>query len=258
MAAPPVAVHSADPPGLVLDCPTPAGVARLAVDLPEAPVAALLLGHGAGGGIDAADLLTVRDVALAAGVAAVRVVQPYRLAGRRAPDRAERLDDAWATVAQAVREAPETAALHRLPLVSAGRSSGARVACRTADRVAAAAVLALAFPLRPPGRAVTREAELLGVRRPALVVQGDRDAFGPAAEVRRLAGPDTPWLEVAEVAGADHAFRASRATGRRTADCLADVAAAVGGWLAGLGYPARRSAAAASEARTSEARTSET
>ncbi|HEX5494473.1 MAG TPA: alpha/beta family hydrolase [Mycobacteriales bacterium] len=167
-------------------------------DTPAAPVSLLLVGHGAGGGVDAPDLLAVRAAALAAGVAVVRVEQPYRVAGRRTPPPAAHLDDAWRAVVEAVRADPPMAGL---PLVLAGRSSGARVACRTATALGAAAVVALAFPLHPPGKPDrSRLAELDAPDVPVLVVQGARDPFGMPP-----AGPD----RTVRVVPGDHSLRPS-------------------------------------------------
>ncbi|MDG4762204.1 alpha/beta family hydrolase [Micromonospora sp. WMMD710] len=154
---------------------TPRGPARIDTDLPARPYAALLvLGHGAGGSVDAPDLLAVRDAAVSAGLAVIRVTQPYRVAGRRAPAPAGHLDEAWTAVLAAVRDRhPGTGTL-----VVGGRSSGARVACRTAHAVGAAGVVALAFPLHPPGRPERSRAAELDTGLPTLVVNGDRDPFG--------------------------------------------------------------------------------
>jgi predicted alpha/beta-hydrolase family hydrolase len=166
-----------------------------------------VLGHGAGGGIEAPDLVAVTGRLAADGWTVARVLQPYRVAGRRAPAPAARLDEAWTAVVAALRS--ENAG----PLVVGGRSSGARVACRTATAVGAAAVVCLAFPLRPPRRPeVSRAGELALGGVPLLVVQGERDPFGGPA--------DFPAdVDVAAVPG-DHALRAAAA-----------VAAAVGDWL---------------------------
>ncbi|HET8588243.1 MAG TPA: alpha/beta family hydrolase, partial [Nakamurella sp.] len=156
---------------------TPAGPARIDLDRPSGKVRGLLvLGHGAGGGVDAADLLAVRDAAIALDIAVARVTQPYRVAGRRAPAPASRLDEAWIAAVAAVRR---RRGLSGLPVVVGGRSSGARVACRTAAACGADAVLALAFPVHPPGKPdKSRLDELDHVTVPVLVVQGDRDPFG--------------------------------------------------------------------------------
>ncbi|WIM95710.1 alpha/beta hydrolase [Actinoplanes oblitus] len=151
---------------------TPRGPARVRVTGPAGPPhSQLFLGHGAGGGVDAPDLAALHDAAVDAGVRVVLVTQPYRVAGRRAPAPAGQLDEAWMAVVRAE-------AVPELPLISGGRSSGARVAARTAAPLGAAGVLALAFPQHPPGKpAKTRAAELpAGI--PTLVLNGDRDPFG--------------------------------------------------------------------------------
>lgn len=151
---------------------TPRGPAAAAVTDPSGPaLGQLVLGHGAGGGVDAPDLVAVHDAAVAAGVRVVLVTQPYRVAGRRAPAPAGQLDEAWLSVVGALR-VPE------LPLIVGGRSSGARVACRTATMLGAAGVLALAFPLHPPGKPEKSRAGELPETVPTLAVNGDRDPFG--------------------------------------------------------------------------------
>jgi predicted alpha/beta-hydrolase family hydrolase len=166
---------------------TPRGVAWADVDRPAGtPVGLLVLGHGAGGGVEAADLLATRRAALEAEWAVARVTQPYRVAGRRSPPAGPVLDEAWLPVVTKVRSGR---GLRVLPVVFGGRSSGARVACRTATAGHAAGVLALAFPLHPPGHPErSRLDELAGPTVPVLVVQGDRDPFGmpPAADGRRI------------------------------------------------------------------------
>jgi predicted alpha/beta-hydrolase family hydrolase len=166
---------------------TPRGVAWADVDRPAGtPVGLLVLGHGAGGGVEAADLLATRRAALEAEWAVARVTQPYRVAGRRSPPAGPVLDEAWLPVVTKVRSGR---GLRVLPVVFGGRSSGARVACRTATAGHAVGVLALAFPLHPPGHPErSRLDELAGPTVPVLVVQGDRDPFGipPAADGRRI------------------------------------------------------------------------
>ena len=156
---------------------TPRGMAEVELTIPDrAPSALLALGHGAGGGVDAPDLRAVRAAALDAGLAVARITQPYRVAGRRAPAPAPQLDVAWTAVVEALRA--DRPALFAVPLVVGGRSSGARVACRTAAALGAAAVVALAFPLHPPGRPERSRAGELDGAVPTLVVNGDRDPFG--------------------------------------------------------------------------------
>jgi uncharacterized protein len=156
---------------------TPHGPASLKLDEPDgAPTALLVLGHGAGGDTDAPDLMGVRRAALAAGVAVARVTQPYRVAGRKSPAPAAQLDAAWAAVVAHLRKS------YGQPLVVGGRSSGARVACRTADRVGAAGIVCLAFPLHPPGRPERSRADELETGLPTLVVNGSADPFGVPEE----------------------------------------------------------------------------
>jgi uncharacterized protein len=144
----------------------------------DSPLAAVVLGHGAGGGVESPDLVGTTSAARAAGMSVALVEQPYRVAGRRSPAPAHQLDSAWTAVVSQLRED----ALQGLPIVTGGRSSGARVACRTAASVGAAAVLCLAFPLHPPGKgddpSKSRLPELEAVQVPVLIVQGERDPFG--------------------------------------------------------------------------------
>jgi uncharacterized protein len=191
-----------------LDVETPVGVARVHLRPAESPRATLLLGHGAGGGVEAPDLRAATRAALAEDVSVALVEQPYRVAGRRAPAPAGQLDTAWLAVVEHLR--PDA------PLIVGGRSLGARVACRTAAETGAIGVLCLAFPLHPPGRPErTRLPELEGVSVPTLVVQGERDPFGIP--------PPGPRLEVVLVRG-DHSLKAD----------LEAVAEAVQAWLARL------------------------
>ncbi|HEY6835337.1 MAG TPA: alpha/beta family hydrolase [Gaiellaceae bacterium] len=136
-----------------------------------------MLGHGAGGGIQAPDLQSAANAANAAGFSVALVEQPYRVAGRRSQAPARQLDEAWVAVAGQLFEG--------LPLIAGGRSAGARVACRTAAETRAVAVLCLAFPVHPPGRPEkSRLAELDAVQVPTLVVQGERDPFGIPPKTR--------------------------------------------------------------------------
>ncbi len=159
----------------VIEIDTPHGPARAHVTKVRGATGALVLGHGAGGGVGARDLAAAADAASAEGFSVALVEQPYRVAGRRSPAPAGQLDAAWTAVVASLRGGP----LRRLPLVTGGRSSGARVACRTAAGTGAIGVLCLAFPLHPPGRPEkSRLAELDSVAVPVLVVQGESDPFG--------------------------------------------------------------------------------
>jgi predicted alpha/beta-hydrolase family hydrolase len=186
------------------EVPTPHGPARITRRPADGdPRAVLLLGHGAGGGVAAPDLVAAAGVAVASGMHVVLVEQPYRVAGRRAPAPAAQLDAAWLAVVEHVRNQAGS-----LPLLFGGRSSGARVACRTATAGGAAGVLCLAFPVHPPGRPEKdRLVELAMPTVPVLVVQGQNDPFGrpepaPGRDVVLLRGDhslksDTPGLRAA-------------------------------------------------------------
>ena len=199
---------------LVVD--TPHGPANVHLHGADEPRAALVLGHGAGGGVTSRDLVAATDVALSEGVTVALVEQPYRVAGRRSPAPARQLDAAWTAVIAQLAAGD----LRGLPLIVGGRSLGARVACRTAQATAAVAVLCLAFPLQPPRRAsgaapVSRLPELDLVQLATLVVQGERDPFGIP--------PEAPLRTVIQVPG-DHSLRTD----------LEAVAAAVRAWLPGV------------------------
>lgn len=156
-----------------MEIPTPHGPALVVLDAAAAPPSALLvLGHGAGGGVEAPDLVATTKAAVAAGLAVARVTQPYRVAGRKSPAPAAQLDTAWTVVVEHLKES------YAGPLIVGGRSSGARVACRTARAVGASGVLCLAFPLHPPGRPEKSRAAELETGRPTLVVNGGSDPFG--------------------------------------------------------------------------------
>jgi len=197
----------------VLKIQTPQGPARAHVSAVDESVAALVLGHGAGGGVGTPDLVAASAVARSLQMSVALVEQPYRVAGRRTPPAAPRLDAAWTAILDELRGGD----LRHLPLIVGGRSSGARVACRTAADTGAVGVLCLAFPLHPPGRspaalAKTRLPELDAVAVPVLVVQGASDPFGMP--------PPGPTRSVVAVAG-NHSLKSD----------LEAVRSAVGDWL---------------------------
>ena len=172
-----------------IEIETPHGPAVAHLHPASDPVGALVLGHGAGGGVGAPDLVAATGAAVSLGVSVALVEQPYRVAGRRSPAPAHQLDAAWIAVVQALL----AGALQGLEHVCGGRSSGARVACRTAAATGAAGVLCLAFPTQPPqrrgqARAPDRVFELEAVSVPVLIVQGEGDPFGmpPAAPGRDI------------------------------------------------------------------------
>jgi hypothetical protein len=187
---------------------TPHGPARVHLDEVDRPRAALVLGHGAGGGVKAPDLTAAAAAARAAGATVALVEQPYRVAGRRSPAPAHQLDTAWTAVVTELR----AGALAGLDLIAGGRSSGARVACRTARTTGAVAILCLAFPVHPPGRPEkSRLDELDAVAVPVLVVQGESDPFGMP--------PEAPGRTVVRVPG-NHALRSAAPVREAVADWL--------------------------------------
>ena len=196
----------------VLEIGTPRGTARAHLHPADAPRAALVLGHGAGGGVEAPDLVAATEAALDSHLSVALVEQPYRVAGRRSPPGGAQLEEAWTAVVDVLRAGE----LEGLPLIAGGRSLGGRVACRTAAATGAVAVLCLAFPLMPPRRAgkppQNRLPELEAVAVPVLVVQGERDPFGMP--------PPGPSRKVVKVPG-DHGLKADPPA----------VAAAVRTWL---------------------------
>jgi uncharacterized protein len=214
-------VSPARPTLQVVAVETPHGLANAHLHSADEPTAALVLGHGAAGGVASRDLVAVTDVARSSGVSVALVEQPYRVAGRRSPAPARQLDAAWTAVVDHLRAGE----LRGLPLVVGGRSAGARVACRTAGATGAVGVLCLAFPLKPPRRAggsppASRLFELDEVTVPTLVVQGARDRFGIP--------PEAALRTVVQVPG-DHSLRTD----------VTAVAAAVGDWLPGVVAQAR-------------------
>lgn len=191
---------------------TPHGRANVHLLAAGAPEAALVLGHGAGGGVTARDLEAARDAALEEGLSVALVEQPYRVAGRRSPAPAHHLDAAWTAVLEQLR----VDELSGLLLVVGGRSLGARVACRTVEATGAVGVLCLAFPLQPPRRTTQdRLHELDAVTVPTLVIQGTGDPFGMP--------PPAPNRTVVQVPG-NHSLRTD----------LTAVAEAVQAWLPGV------------------------
>jgi predicted alpha/beta-hydrolase family hydrolase len=191
---------------------TPHGPALAHMHKAAEPVGGLVLGHGAGGGVGAPDLVAATAVAVSEGFSVALVEQPYLVAGRRSPAPAKQLDAAWTAVVEHLRGGE----LAGLPLIVGGRSAGARVACRTAAETAAIAVLCLAFPVHAPGRPEkTRLDELDAVELPTLVVQGDSDPFGMP--------PPGPNRDVIVVSG-NHSLKGD----------LDAVAAAIRGWLPGV------------------------
>ncbi|WP_184732791.1 alpha/beta family hydrolase [Streptomyces netropsis] len=201
--------------------PTPAGDAR--IHWYSAPRArfTLALGHGAGGGVEARDLRALAASLPGRGVSVALVEQPWRVAGKKVAPAPKALDAAWVALWPAL-VAPGAA------VVAGGRSAGARVACRTGAELGAVAVLALSFPLHPPGKPErSRAEELTGAGLPTLVVQGARDPFGRPEEF-------PPGTEPVAVPFGDHGFAVPKKADVTQEDALAVITDAVGGWLDGL------------------------
>ncbi|MEU6214001.1 alpha/beta hydrolase family protein [Streptomyces sp. NPDC004436] len=205
---------------------TPAGEARITWHTARRAALVLAVGHGAGGGIEARDLAALAAALPARGITVALVEQPWRVAGKKVAAAPKVLDEGWRGLWPALAKPGP-------PVVAAGRSAGARVACRTAADLGAAGVLALAFPLHPPGRPEkSRAAELTGTGLPTLVVQGGRDPFGRPEEFPPPAG-DTPY-ELVEVAHGDHGFAVPKKADTTQEDALRTITGAAGEWLARL------------------------
>ncbi|MEU3978503.1 alpha/beta family hydrolase [Streptomyces sp. NPDC026672] len=202
---------------------TEAGDARVTWHPARRPRFVLAVGHGAGGGIEARDLRALAAVLPGHGVSVALVEQPWRVAGRKVAPAPKTLDTGWRGIWPAL-------AKPGLPVISGGRSAGARVACRTATELGARAVLALSFPLHPPGRPErSRADELLGAGVPTLVVQGGNDPFGRPAEF-----PEGAY-ELVEVPGADHGLAVPKRAAVGQEEALEIVTGGVVRWVASLG-----------------------
>ena len=196
---------------------TPQGDARVVVRRARRSIASLILTHGAGGGIDAADLARIAEDLPAQGIAVSLVEMPWRVQGKKLAPRPALIDEAYLAVLAGLRP--------RGPFVLGGRSAGARSACRIASSVGAAGVLALSFPLHPPGKPEkSRLSELVDAGLPTLVVQGGHDPFGRPAEF-----PED--VEIAVVPAADHGFKVPKKAPLSQAEGLAIVAEATLEWL---------------------------
>ncbi|THA24596.1 hydrolase [Streptomyces sp. RKND-216] len=207
---------------------TPTGDARLTWYPADRPRRVLALGHGAGGGIEARDLRALAEALPQHGTTVALVEQPWRVAGKKVAPAPKTLDAAWVALRPALEARTEGG---ELPLVAGGRSAGARVACRTAGALGAVAVLALSFPLHPPGRPEkSRAGELADAGLPTLVVQGERDPFGRPAEF-------PAGTRLATVPGGDHGFAVPKTAAVSQDEALRTLTEAVQAWIA-AGMPA--------------------
>jgi predicted alpha/beta-hydrolase family hydrolase len=202
---------------------TDAGPARITWHRAKKPRLVLAVSHGAGGGIEARDLQALAAVLPGHGVSVALVEQPWRVAGKKVAPAPKTLDVGW-------RGLWPTVAKPGLPVVAGGRSAGARVACRTATELGATAVLALSFPLHPPGRPEkSRADELLGAGVPTLVVQGGNDPFGKPEEFPKGS------YELIEVPYGDHGFAVPKRAPIDQDAALEVITEGVVGWIASLG-----------------------
>jgi predicted alpha/beta-hydrolase family hydrolase len=205
---------------------TDAGTARITWHRAREARLVLAVGHGAGGGVEARDLRAVAAALPGHGVTVALVEQPWRVAGKKMAPAPKTLDTGWRGLWPAL-------ARPGLPVIAGGRSAGARVACRTAAELGAAGVLALAFPLHPPGKPEkSRAEELLGAAGagvPTLVVQGGNDPWGRPGEF-----PDGDF-ELVEVPYADHGLAVPKRAPLDQAEALAVVTDAVVKWTGSLG-----------------------
>ncbi|GAA2781995.1 alpha/beta family hydrolase [Streptomyces showdoensis] len=202
--------------------PTEAGDARITWAAAKKPWTVLAVSHGAGGGIEARDLVALAAALPAQGVTVALVEQPWRVAGKKLAPAPKTLDTGWRGLWPAL-------AAPGLPVIAGGRSAGARVACRTAAELGASAVLALSFPLHPPGRPESSRAdELLGSGVPTLVVQGGNDPFGRPEEF-----PDGPYT-LAEVPYGDHGFAVAKRAPLSQEEAVEVIVREVSAWITSL------------------------
>jgi predicted alpha/beta-hydrolase family hydrolase len=202
---------------------TDAGTARVTWHRAKKARLVLAVSHGAGGGIGARDLQALARTLPEHGVTVALVEQPWRVAGKKVAPAPRTLDIGWRGIWPAVAEPG-------LPVISGGRSAGARVACRTAAELGAHAVLALSFPLHPPGRPEkSRAGELLGTQVPTLVVQGGNDPFGKPEEF-----PEGAY-ELVGVPYGDHGFGVPKKADLSQEQAVALVTDAVVEWAGSLG-----------------------
>ena len=193
----------------VVTVSTPVGDGRVFIDRADDPAATVVLGHGAGGGVDAKDLTALAGQLPQRGVSVVRFEQPWRTAGRKVAVLPPKLDQGWIAAIEHLRG---TVIGDDQRLYFGGRSAGARVACRTAPLFPVTGVVCLAFPLHPPGRPEkSRAPELLGAGVPRLVLQGSKDSFGGPEDIRTVLAEasesERAGVDVVDIPGADLATR---------------------------------------------------
>jgi uncharacterized protein len=190
----------------IVDVDTPEGPGKFYLAEADQPVALLILGHGAGGGVDAVDLSVLASRLPDRDITVARFEQPWRTAGKKVASLPPRLDVAWNAAVPSLLDG-----FSSIPYFFGGRSAGARVACRTAPAFPEVrGVVCCAFPLHPPGRPdKSRAEELLGAGVQRLVVQGERDTFGRPEEIRAVLPKGEP-VTIVPVPGADHSMRTAK------------------------------------------------
>lgn len=197
--------------------PTQYGDGRLDAFPADAPQATLLLSHGAGNGVEARELQALARSLPEQGFTVLLFEQPWRVAGRKVATSPPTLDVGLRAAAAAADIVG--------PLVVGGRSAGARSACRCAAGLGAAGVLALSFPLHPPGHPEkSRVEELMGSGVPTLLVQGERDALGRPEEF-----PE--GIDLVVVPAADHGLKVPAKAEMSQSDVLGLVVEATLEWL---------------------------
>ena len=213
----------------ILEVETPEGPGKFYLADADSAAALLILGHGAGGGVDAVDLSVLASRLPGHGITVARFEQPWRTAGKKVASRPPKLDLAWTAAVPALLQN-----LPALPYFFGGRSAGARVACRTAPEFSQVeGVVCCAFPLHPPGRPDrSRADELLGAGVPRLVIQGERDSFGKPDEVR-AAVPSGQPITIVPVPGADHSMRTAKTASITPAEVRDLITEAVAGFVLG-------------------------
>jgi predicted alpha/beta-hydrolase family hydrolase len=171
------------------------------------PIALCLVAHGAGGDLRSPFLGGVASGLARGGVSALRFNFPYTEAGRRGPDRAPVLLEAW-------RSALETAAglAVGVPLVASGTSLGGRMASQLAaedgTEFAADALVFFGYPLHAPGKHdQPRDEHFVGVTVPMLFIQGTADPLATFWMIEALVERLAPLARLHRVDGGDHSFR---------------------------------------------------
>jgi len=185
--------------------------------------AAIILAHGAGAGQQSAFMVRAARELSARGVTVATFDFPYMAAGRSAPDKPPVLEAAWRAAIDEARGRDEFVGL---PMCMGGKSMGGRIASHVAAQGAAgvAGLVFFGYPLHPPGRpAQRRDAHLPQIAEPMLFIQGSRDEFGGADEIRALLPRLNDRTELVEIADGDHSFKTrQKVTGRKPDAALVD------------------------------------